>query len=75
MTWSDRQWICVWKKSDVSRESSYEDDQPEDDTAVPTYHEDDDRNLKCVEVLSKGPERVLQGEVSLLSLMLVYFRH
>ena len=50
------EWNCFL---DVSLESIYDDDQPEDDTAVPTYHKDDARKLECVEALL-----VLQGEVS-----------
>lgn len=42
---------------DVSRDTSYDDDQPEDDTAVPTYHEHDSRNIDLV-------AKTLQGEVS-----------
>ena len=51
-------WNCFL---DVSRDSSFDDDQPEDDTAVPTYHEHDARN-------SENVLDTLQGEVSALRL-------
>ena len=42
---------------DVSRDTSFDDDQPQDATAVPTYHEHDSRNMDLV-------AKTLQGEVS-----------
>lgn len=55
-------WDCFL---DVRRDSIYDDDAPEDNTAVANYHEDDSR---------KQHEEILQGEVTILLRVRIFFK-